>query len=307
MNLDAVVIVITLGLVATACGFVGPFLVVRRSALIADALGHAVLPGLVAAYLVGGWRLLPVRLGAAMVVAVGCALAIEAVARRRLVAHDAAIALVFPALFALGVVGVTVFADGVHLDLDAAIYGDITFAPLRTVADTAMPVSIVSTGLAVVVAAAVAFLVRRPLLADTVDPVGAQVAGLGGAAAARILLSAVAVIAVLVFESIGAVLLVAYLIVPAVLGQRVARTMAGAVGIAIGTGWVAAVVGYTAAVTFDTSVTGAVGLANVGLFSLVVAALAVVAALKRSRHTPVTARQKLGSVDGSDLQVGGGL
>lgn len=280
MNLDALIIVGTLGLVATACGIVGPFLVVRGNALLADAFGHAVLPGLVAAYLVGGWRLAPVRLGAAIVVAVGCALTIDAVAKRRHVGPEAAVALVFPTLFALGVVGVTWFADGVHLDLDAAIYGDVTFAPLRTVGDSALPWSIVGPAIAVLIAAVTVAWTRRALLADAVDPVGAQVAGLRPVAAGRVLLAVVAVIAVLVFEAIGAVLLVAFLIVPAAAGQRLARTMTGSVAIAVGCGWIAATGGYWAAVTFDTSIAGAVGLANVGLFAL---AAGMVAQRRRGR------------------------
>lgn len=270
---DALVIVVTLGLVATACGILGPFLVVRRSSLVADAVGHAVLPGIVAAYLLGVWRQPALRLLAAAVVAVASVLAIDALRRRRFVATDAAIGLVFPAMFALGVVGVTAVASGVHLDLDAAVFGEVTFAPLRTteIAGVEVAWSLLTTGLAAVLAALVATVVRRPLLADTLDPAGAAVAGLRGVLAGRLLLVAVAVVAVLAFESIGAVLLVAFLIVPAASGQLLARRMVGVVAFAVGLGWLAAIAGHRAASVFDTSVAGAVGLANVVGFGLALA------------------------------------
>ena len=129
---DGVVIVVVAGLVGTACGLLGPFLVLRRIALLSDAVSHAVLPGIVAVWLVAGTRApLPVVIGAA-VFAVICVLGIDALRATGLVASDAAIALVFPALFSLGVLGVTQFAEGVHLDLDSTIYGELAFVPFDT-------------------------------------------------------------------------------------------------------------------------------------------------------------------------------
>ena len=98
---------LTAGLVATACGLLGPFLVLRRVALLGDAVSHAVLPGIVATFLLFGTRApLPVIVGAA-VFAILCVLGIEALRATGLVQADAAIGLVFPALFSLGVLGVT--------------------------------------------------------------------------------------------------------------------------------------------------------------------------------------------------------
>ncbi len=100
-------IVLTAGLVATACGLLGPFLVLRRVALLGDAVSHAVLPGIVATFLLFGTRApLPVIVGAA-VFAILCVLGIDALRATGLVKADAAIGLVFPALFSLGVLGVT--------------------------------------------------------------------------------------------------------------------------------------------------------------------------------------------------------
>src|SRR3712207_7751186 len=60
-----------------------------------------------------------------------CVLGIDALRATGLVKADAAIALVFPALFSLGVLGVQRYADDLHLDLDATIYGEIAFVPLQ--------------------------------------------------------------------------------------------------------------------------------------------------------------------------------
>ena len=130
---DELTIVLTAGLVATATGLLGPFLVLRRVALMADAVSHAVLPGIVVVFLLLGTRApLPVVLGASLF-AVICVLGVDALKASGLVAPDAAIGLVFPVLFSLGVIGISRYASEVHLDLDSTIYGEIAFVPFRTV------------------------------------------------------------------------------------------------------------------------------------------------------------------------------
>lgn len=118
---------------ATAAGMLGPFLVLRRAALMSDAVSHAVLPGIVVVWLVAQTRAPLAVIAGAAVFAIVCVLAIDALKATGLVKSDAAIALVFPALFALGVLGVTHYAGGVHLDLDSTIYGEIAFSPFQTI------------------------------------------------------------------------------------------------------------------------------------------------------------------------------
>ena len=129
---DDLAIILTAGLLATSCGLLGPFLVLRRQVLLSDAVAHAVLPGIVLVFILFGSRApLAVIVGAGLF-AVICVIGIEMLRNTGLVHADAAIALVFPALFAIGVIGVTSFASGVHLDLDSTIYGEIAFTPFRT-------------------------------------------------------------------------------------------------------------------------------------------------------------------------------
>src|SRR5688572_24810198 len=148
---DGLLIVVIAGLTATACGLLGPFLVLRRMALLSDAVSHAVLPGIVAVWLVAHTRApLPVVAGAAAF-AVLCVLGIDALRSSGLVASGAAIALVFPALFSLGVLGVTRYAEGIHLDLDSTIYGEIAFVPFDTVSPAGVELPRAGITLAVVV------------------------------------------------------------------------------------------------------------------------------------------------------------
>lgn len=262
MTADDLTIILTAGLVATAAGLLGPFLVLRRVALMSDAVSHAVLPGIVAVYLLLGTRApLPVIIGAGLF-AVVCVIAIDWLRATRLVASDAAIALVFPALFALGVLGVTTWASGAHLDLDATIYGEIAFSPFETLDFAGVEVarSIVLLGGVALANAVFIALLWKELKATTFDPEFARTIGISPQLLSRLLLVAVAVTAVTAFESVGAILVVTLLIVPAATAYLLADRIVTMIGVTLAVGWFSAIFGHTAALRVDASIAGAMGL-----------------------------------------------
>jgi manganese/zinc/iron transport system permease protein len=269
MNAD-LSIVLTAGLVATACGLLGPFLVLRRVALMGDAVSHAVLPGIVGTFLLFETRApLPVILGAA-VFAVICVLGIDALKSTGLVKADAAIGLVFPALFSLGVLGVQRYADGLHLDLDATIYGEIAFVPLEQwqVLGTVVPRSVAIMG--TVALANLVFVVAlwKELKATSFDPEFARTVRIPPQRLSRLLLVAVAVTAVTAFESVGAILVVTLLIVPAATAYLLSDRLWTMVAVTVAVGWLCAGAGYGAALELDASIAGAMGLVAAVCFAL---------------------------------------
>jgi len=280
---DSLVIVVTAGLVATACGLLGPLLVLRRQALMSDAVAHAVLPGIVLVFVLFATRApLPVIAGAAAF-GVVCVLAVDALRSSGLVRVDAAIGIVFPALFALGVIGITSFASGAHIDLDATVYGEIAFAPFRTVEVAGIEVA---RSIPLIGAIALANLVLlaalwKELKLTTFDPEFARTAGFPPRLLSRLVLVAVAVTAVVSFESVGAILVVTMLIVPAVAAHLLAQRLLPMIALTVAIGWIAAIGGYESARALDASIAGAMGL---------VASACFVAALFLSPRYGVLAR-----------------
>ncbi len=267
---DDLAIILTAGLLGTAAGLLGPFLVLRRQVLLSDAVSHAVLPGIVIVFLLVGSRApLPVIAGAA-VFAVICVLGIEAIRNTGLVHSDAAIGLVFPTLFALGVLGVTEFAEGVHLDLDSTIYGEIAFAPFRTweffgvEVVRSLPLLAAVTGLNVLLLA----LFWKEIKVTTFDQSFARVNGISPVVISRCILIAVAITAVTAFESVGAILVVTMLIVPAATSYLLTSRLLPMVLASVGIGWVSAMGGYSFAVSMDASIGGSMGMVATGCFLL---------------------------------------
>ena len=117
--------------VAVACALPGVFLVLRRMALMSDAISHSILLGIVLAFFVVEDLASPFLIAAAAATGLVTVGLVELLNGTRLVRQDAAIGLVFPALFSVGVILIARHAGNVHLDVDAVLLGELVFAPFE--------------------------------------------------------------------------------------------------------------------------------------------------------------------------------
>jgi manganese/zinc/iron transport system permease protein len=203
-------------LCAMSCALLGNFLVLRKMSMMGDAISHAVLPGLVAAFLISGNLS-----GVAMLLGAGAAgvltaLLTEWVRTRGKVDEGASIGVVFTALFALGLVMVVQAADHVHLDVHMVLYGAIELAPLYTVevAGVSVPQVAVTLGTVLLVNLAFVLLFYKELKISSFDPSLATAMGINASWMHYLLMTLVAVSVVASFKAVGNILVVAVLIVP---------------------------------------------------------------------------------------------
>lgn len=252
------VIVVLAGIV---CAWAGVFLVLRKGAMTADAISHAVLPGLVAAFWLSGSRnLLTGFLGAlfAALLTVGL---VEWLAQRARLRQDTALGLVFPAMFALGVLWVSLAYQDVHLDTDAVLFGDLTLAPFDRLSLSGQDLGPNSFWLMIgslLIVSVTTTLLHRPLLSSAFDETYAKLIGLKPALANAALMTVVATAIVAAFTAVGAILAVALVVVPATIGLLWRRAVLGVTLIAIGTAAAAATLGTGLALQWDLSPAGMV-------------------------------------------------
>lgn len=261
MNADLIILGTAL-LVSTACALLGAFLVLRRLSLLADAVSHSVLPGIVLAFwLSGGERAtLPALIGAAALGLVTVTL-VELITRSGRVKGDAAIGLVFPALFSLGVLGVSVYFRNVHLDLDAVLYGEIAYAPFNdlVIAGVSLgPSSLWVMGVVTLLNLAFVTLLYKELKLSTFDAGLATALGFAPGVLHYALMSLVSITTVGAFDAVGAILVVAFMIVPAATAALLTRRLPTLLGLSVLAGWTASVLGYVLAILFDASIAGAI-------------------------------------------------
>jgi manganese/zinc/iron transport system permease protein len=263
MTLNDFWILATAIVVALVCAIPGTFLVLRRMSMVGDAISHAVLPGIVIAYLISGSRssvaMLPGAAAAGMFVAV----AIEWLQKKLRVRDDAAIGLVYTFLFAVGVILVSAFTAQTDLDQDCVLYGEIAFVPfdLITLSENVFfpRQLLVGTVLLILI---LLVLIRgfRGLYLSTFDPGYAMSIGVSVAFWHYVLMGMVSFATVVSFESVGAILVVALLSGPAASAALFARSLKSMILMSCVFGSIAAVTGYFAAVWLNVSIAGSIAM-----------------------------------------------
>lgn len=266
---------LALGVLCNAsCAVLGCYLVLRRMSLLGDAISHAVLPGIIVAYLLshelGGSAIL---IGAA---AVGLLTAIltQTLASTGRVSEDSGMGVVYTGLFAIGVILANQFAGRAHLDADCVLYGAIDLATVGTLPGEIPPGVI---RLAIVFAVTIAFVITlwKELKITAFDPALARAMGVPVLLVHYALMTMVSIASVAAFEVVGSILVVAMLIVPAatasLLTPRLSRMLLWAAAIGAGSG----VIGDFLAAWMNTSVAGMMSVvAGLHLFVAVVVGLA---------------------------------
>jgi len=278
-------------LAAITCALPGNFLLLRRQALIGDAISHVVLPGIVVAFLLTGTvAALPMMLGAAGAALVSVAL-IEAVRRMARIEAGAAMGVVFTTLFAAGVLLLEQSdTSGVHLDVEHALYGSLESliwldatgwsSLLDSVALAGLPPELPRMAAALMVVALTIALIWRPLALSTFDEGFAATLGLPVRALGLGLVMLAALAAVAAFDAVGSIIVIAMFICPPAAARMMTDRLSRQIGWSVAFATLSAVIGYVLAgygplwLGFDSSVSAAGMIATVSGLILGVAMLA---------------------------------
>jgi len=202
---------------AIACALPGAFLVLRRMAMMSDAISHTVLLGIVVGFFIVEDLSSPWLIFGAAVVGVLTVSLVALLQRTRLVKEDAAIGLVFPALFSIAVILITRYAGSVHLDIDAVLIGEIAFAPFDRFAPFGTdigPRGLYVMGGILLLNLTLINLFYKELKISTFDPGLAATLGFAPALIHYGLMSVVSVTVVGAFDIVGSILVVALMVAP---------------------------------------------------------------------------------------------
>ncbi len=278
-------------LVAVSCALPGVFLVLRRMALMSDAISHTVLLGIVLAFFVTGDIASPFLIVGAAATGVLTVALVEALRRTQLVREDTSIGLVFPALFSIAVILIAKFAGNVHLDTDAVLLGELAFAPFRRLRPGGVdigPVSLwVMTGVLVLnVVFIVAFY--KELKVTTFDPTLAAALGISPVLLHYGFMSMVSITAVGAFDAVGSVLVVALMIAPPAAAYLLSDRLPVVLALSAALAAVSALSGFWVAWLADASIAGSMatmaGVVFTGAFLFAPGRGVLAQATRRSRQ-----------------------
>ena len=248
-------------LVAAACAIPGTFLVLRKMAMISDAISHSILPGIVIGFFITQDLNSPLLIVLAALTGVITVILVEQIQKTGLVKEDTAIGLVFPALFSIGVIMIAKNANDVHLDVDAVLLGELAFAPFDRLIISGIDVGpkslwIIGAILLITIGLLLAFF--KELKLSTFDAGLAASLGFPPIAIHYGLMTISSVTTVGAFDAVGAILVVALMIAPAASAYLLTTDLKKMLFLSIAFGILSAISGYWVAHWLDASIAGSI-------------------------------------------------
>ena len=241
-----------------ACAVLGVFLVLRRLSMVSDAISHSVLLGIVIGYFVtkdiGSVFLI---IGASLfgVLTTFC---IELLIKSKRITEDASVGIIFPLFFSVAVILITRYARNVHLDTEIVLIGEIILAPLHRInfLGFSLPKALVQMSFVLLINIVFITVFFRKLKISSFDPVYATVAGIAGAVLHYSFMALVSFTAVSAFESVGAILAIAFFISPAASAYLISKDLKITILLACVYAVFNSFIGYFLAVKFNVSMSG---------------------------------------------------
>lgn len=288
-------IMVTGALVAVAGSLLGTFLVLRRASMLSDAISHSIVFGIAVVYLIFHVVSGPVQIIGAALTGVLTVFLVQSLTSTGRVKSDAAIGLVFPALFSAGVLLLNIYARDVHVDAHTVLLGEIGFVWLDTVGAFGMqiPRSLLTMAVVTLVNLTFVLLFFKELKLMSFDSGLARALGFLPGVLFYALLSLTSVTAVAAFDAVGVILFVAFVIVPPAAAYLLTDRLPLVILYACLMGIAASILGYWQAVAWNVSIGGSMALVT-GYFLLAAVLLSprygLVAAAVRRRQN----RRRLG-------------
>ena len=281
---DGWIIVVT-SLVALVCAIPGSFLLVRRQAMLGDAIAHAVLPGIAIGFLIsgdlgGGWILT-----GAIIAGLATAMLTQWLRGAAGVDRGAALGVVFSTLFAIGLLLIARVANSVDLDPACVLYGQVELVPVDLVDFAGMqvpravpPLLAVLVGMSLIVT-----ILWKELLVSSFDVATAEAQGIPTLIVNQILMILVASACVVAFEAVGSILVVSLLITPAAIAILVTNRFLPLLVIASAIGVCFSVLGHVVAVAGPRTLFAHPGdVSTAGMTTVLVTIALVIAVASRS-------------------------
>ncbi len=276
--------------VAAACALPGTFLVLRRMAMMSDAISHAILPGIVVGFFLTGNLSSPLLILGGATAGLLTVVLVEWIRKTNRVREDAAIGLVFSSLFAVGVILIARFARDIHLDTDAVLLGELAFVPFNRLILAGRdlgPQALYATGVVGILSLGFILLFYKELKLATFDSALCATLGFLPGILHYTLMGLISMTAVAAFDAVGSILVVALMVGPPVSAYLITNRFGYMILYSVALAMTASIAGYWIAHLLDASIAGCMAVMVGVQFSVLFCTApeqGVLAAWKRRRH-----------------------
>lgn len=259
-------------IVAVACTIPGVFLVLRKMSMMADAITHTILLGIIVVFLAVQDLSSPLLILGAALVGILTVYLVELLHKTRLVSEDSAIGIVFPLLFSIAIILISRYAGKVHIDTDSVLLGEIAFAPfnrLRIGGVDIGPKALYSMGTILILNIILVIVFFKELKLSIFDKGLATVLGFSPILIQYGLMTSVSITIVGAFEAVGSILVIAFMIGPPITAYLLTDSLKKMLFLSGGIGAFNAVIGFYIASYYDVSIAGSMAMMT-GITFLVV-------------------------------------
>ena len=234
---------VTSSIVGITCGIIGSFIVLKNMSLIGDALSHSILPGIYFAFIIVGYSTLGFFIGSVLA-GIVTAVAITWIQTNVKTKNDAAIGIVFTAMFAIGVIGISSLnnTQGNHIDLKDFLFGNVLGISNHDIVLSAMVLLFTIGSIA---------LFFRQFFLTTFQPVIAQTMGVSIKMVHYFLMLLLSFAVVSALQSVGVILVVAMLITPASTALLLSHKLQKVIVISSFIGLISAIGGIIIAILYN--------------------------------------------------------
>ena len=258
---------------ALACVIPGNFLILRGTALMSDALSHAILFGIVVTFLIVQDINSPFIFLGAILSGILTVTITELLTQTGKINHDAAIGLTFPFLFSIAVILINLFAHNIHLDTDAILVGELAFAPFHTLYlfnYNCGPVALWNMCIILCLNITCISYFYKELQITTFDHSYAKTIGYKPILFHYLLMLLTSITIIQAFHTTGTILIISFIITPAATAYLMTQKLYEMIIVSCLMAIIAVLCGFLIAHTFDTSIAGAITLANGIIFFIVI-------------------------------------
>ncbi len=247
-------------MVGLMCGVLGCFIVLRNMSLLGDALSHAILPGIFVAFVLFGYSTIAFFVGSALAGLVA-ALIISWIQQNVQTKNDAAIGIIFTAMFSLGVMGISWLnqSQGAHLDLKDFLFGNVLGVSNE---------DLILSGFVLVYTMLSIALLYRYLFITTFQPKIAEAMGISVKTIHYYLMLLLSFVVVASLRTVGVILVVAMLITPAATALLLSPKLKNVLVISGIIGMLSALFGFLLAYAFETTPGPAMCIVATGFYFL---------------------------------------
>ncbi len=272
MNFIQIELLIIVLLVSITCALPGVFLVLRGVALMSDAISHSILLGIVVMFLVMKSLYSPILFCGALLSGMATVWCTEWLIQTGCLKKDVAIGLVFPLFFSIGIILITVYGRNIHLDADIVLLGDIAFAPFQrciVYGYDCGPIAVWHLVAVLFLNIGIITLFFKELRLVTFDQEYASVAGFAPHLVHYLIMSLTSITAIASFDIAGAIVVVAFIIIPPATAFLVTKQLGPMLLWSIFFGFLSSFLGFAMAIVLDVSIVGSIAVMSGMLFTLI--------------------------------------